>query len=403
MREKLSITMGAKKRHSLLGCKFDGSPAGWAVNYKKRFYGLGHYPVGWIRQSVREGDIIQCLGMLAMHHLGYKIPVDPEDWLNRGFDVTIDYFCGDWWKGDEDATESIDKTPGNEWIRWFNAFSRGLLLGLLSERWDEIAAVCGWVEPGLRAEALVVDDTEDVEVELPQVYLSVAASLRPEPMPGLEALEKRVRESKKPRPRLLFQAWEAARAGDQSAFDEGFVKCLAHFAAVACKGPTPIHWVATHQSVIALAASRLGIKLPNLPPKLDALVMTRASLGLESSHVLSPAPTTMKANRVRAKDRTGVDGKNAGKEYSPEYVASLVKQFKPKHTGNKRISAKNLMFMFRGAARAKAEFAGTGKALDRDSVKKWFLKNTPIDDHFDDRREFARYLGLALKILESEV
>ena len=274
--------MGAPKRYKILGCQLKPSPESWAATYKNDFFGLGGYPHGWNRQGVREDDILCCCGMLALRHLGYKVPVEPADWLNRGFDVVVDYFCGEWWHGDEDATATMDKTPGNERLRWFNAFTGGMLLGLLSERWDDLAAVCAWLEPGLRPEPLRMEEDPAVcEHELALVYLSIAAFLRPGLMHGMRALEKELLMSKELRPRLLFQAWKAARAGDQASFAEGFVKSLAHFAATPGRKLAPLYWVATHCSVVGLAAMRVGLDLPQLPPNLEALVMTRASLGLD--------------------------------------------------------------------------------------------------------------------------
>jgi hypothetical protein len=40
------------------------------------------------------------------------------------------------------------------YLTWFKAFSNGLLLGLLSERWKELAKVCAWVEADLPHEYL---------------------------------------------------------------------------------------------------------------------------------------------------------------------------------------------------------------------------------------------------------
>ncbi len=396
--------MGIPKRYTVLGCKLNAPAARWAAQYKKDFLGLGGYPPGWNPQRVREDDIITCLGMLALHHLGYKIPVESAEWLGRGFDVVVDYFCGDWWRGHPDAARAMDKARKRRELRWFNAFSIGLLLGLLSERWEDVAAICDWVEPGLKAEPLLVD-TEEVELDLSHVYLSVAASFRSNPMIGLTALEKQLRASKNPRPRFLFQAWEAARAGNQTVFEEAFVMSLAHFTALAGSGPTPIHWVATHQSVIGLAAMRLGVALPRLPQKLDALVITRASLGLDATPTPSGSPTGARATRSRAKSRTGYSGDEGEPpvpEVSPEYVSSLIEQFKAGHRETEEISARQLTYTLRGLMRAKAQLVSEGKPLNRDSVEAWFIKNTSIEGHFENHDQFVRCIDFALKILQAQ-
>jgi hypothetical protein len=121
---------------------------------------------------------------------------------------------------------------------------------------------------------------DDVAEELVHVYRTLAAGLRPEPMPGLDKIERRIAKCNTLSPKLLFHAWEAIRSGDQEAFDRAFVKSLEHFASNYGSGPKPIDWIASHQSVVGLVATRFGLKLPDLPPKLDAVVITRESLGL---------------------------------------------------------------------------------------------------------------------------
>lgn len=270
------------KKHQLLECKFNHSPAKWADEYARRFKGLGNYPAaGYHLASLLRDDIDSCLGMVCLAHLGYKVPVDTSDFLNRGYEVVIEYFCGDWWKGDKDSAREMNKQRKRSGdLRWLAAFSQGILLGLLSERWTDVAKVCSWVEADLRPDCIGLTDFEP---ELTEVYRSIAAGLRPEPMPGLEKLEKQLLKCRTLRPRLLFQAWDAARKGDQAGFEEALVKSLEHFSANYGSGPVAIDWVATHQSVVAMAAKRLGMKLPKLPPKLDAVLMTRESLRLPSS------------------------------------------------------------------------------------------------------------------------
>jgi hypothetical protein len=371
------LSVAVPKRYTVLGCKF-GTPASWATHYRRNFLGLGGYPPGWNPRGGREDDLITNLGMLALHHLGCKIPVEPADWLHRGFDVAVDYFCGDWWRDHPDAGRAVDKSRKRRELRWFNAFSIGLLLGLLGERWDDLSAVCDWVEPGLKPEPLLVD-TEEVEPSLADVYLSVAASLRSAPMPRLAPVEARLRASKAPRSRLLFRAWEAARDGDQAAFDEAFAESLAHFAAVAGSGPTPIHWIAPHHSAVGLAASRLGIALPKLPAKLDATLLTRASLGL---------------------DEAQPSGRTPGPEISTEKVESMIEKYRAGHPRAGELSARQVTFALRGMMRAKAELSAAGKPLDRDSAEAWFVKDGQVRWRFADHGQFLECLDIALRIVQ---
>jgi hypothetical protein len=273
------MTTKVPKRYKVLGCKFNGTPATWAKEYKKRFIGVGNYPPEGLLYVYREDDLRSCLGMMALCHLGYDVPVEPEVFLNRGFDVAVDYFCGDWWKANKDSVRAMDKSAKRRDLSWFRAFSPGLLLGLLTEQWADLARVCAWVDADLRPEFL----GEDFEEETAYVYQSVAASLRPEPMPGLEKLEAKISKSKAIGPKLLFQAWDAARRGDQPAFAAALTRSLEHFAANDGSGPIAEDWIATDQSVVVLAARRLGLRLPAVPSWLEALLITRDSLGLPSA------------------------------------------------------------------------------------------------------------------------
>lgn len=142
--------------------------------------------------------------------------------------------------------------------------------------------MCAWVEADLRPEYT----GGDFEDELVHLYRSIAAGLRPEPMPGLEEVEASILKCRKQRPKLLFQAWQAAREGNQAAFDEAFIKSLKHFEKYFNPEDEPYNygipfdWIAPHHSVVAMAAGRLGMTLPPLTPRQDAWIMTRESLGL---------------------------------------------------------------------------------------------------------------------------
>jgi hypothetical protein len=111
------------KKYRILDCQLNGSPAEWVGAYRD-ICGVGNYPDRKNPHVCREFDIYQCLGMLALHHLGYKIPVDPGEFLNRGVDVFVDYFCGDWWKRDSENAVVIDKSRKDRDLVWFKVFQR---------------------------------------------------------------------------------------------------------------------------------------------------------------------------------------------------------------------------------------------------------------------------------------
>lgn len=105
-------------------------------------------------------------------------------------------------------------------------------------------------------------------------------------MPGLEEVEATISKCRKQRPKLLFNAWRAARERNQSAFEDAFMKALNHFGKYFNPEEepynfcTPFEWIAPHHSVVALAARRYGMKLPKLTPKQDAWIIRRETIGL---------------------------------------------------------------------------------------------------------------------------
>lgn len=257
-------------------CKFRGGGTTWMKDYS-RVFGVGNFPSTGSQVLYRDFDVQHSFGLLGLHHLGFGKLDSPEFVLNRGFDVVVDYFCGTWWRNDRDSVQALDKSRKRARLYWADCFSQGIMLGLLSERWKEVAKVCGWVEANLKHEY-----PRDYEDELISVYKSIAAGLRKEPMTGLDRIEKQIMKCRVDRPKLVFQAWNAARTGNQAGFEEWLVKSLEHFVANIPPNPIPLDAVALHSSVVCAAGRRLGMKLPALPPKLEAVLMTRESLGLPS-------------------------------------------------------------------------------------------------------------------------
>ena len=230
---------------------------------------------------MREFDVLNSLSLAIMCHLDYETPPWIERRVSEGFDVALDYFFGDWWYDDK-YRQMLDKRHPDRNLYWFKAFSCGLFLGLLTERWPDVAKLCSWIEADLKPEYL----GDELEVQGCQVYVSMAASLRPEPMEGLADVEANIQKCRTKRPRLLFKAWQAARSGDQLAFNKATTESLEHFIANRrAHGTGMTDWIAHHQSVVCLAARRLGLQLPPLPEKLAALIVTRESLGFDSKEI----------------------------------------------------------------------------------------------------------------------
>lgn len=260
----------------ILSCDLDSESEEWADEYRYRFRGLGQYGDVKNQRFVRHGDVNSALGLVALRHLGYDIGVDPREYLNAGIDVAVDYFCGDWWKGDKNAARAINKASKNRELIWFGEFINGLLLALLGERWTDVERICDWVDADLDADEADPDD--DQEEELPGVYKSIVAGLRKRPMPGFEEIESQIRKTRKERPKHLFAAWDAARNQDQPAFQTAITKSLDHFEKKYGRGPVAEDWIAKHQSIVIMAARRLGLKPPQLTERQQARIICPESI-----------------------------------------------------------------------------------------------------------------------------
>ncbi|MAT14491.1 MAG: hypothetical protein CMJ46_04390 [Planctomyces sp.] len=146
-----------------------------------------------------------------------------------------------------------------------------MLLGLLAERWDELDGICQWVQADLDPGYIGETKADYIFVK---VILSVAAGLRESKMRALASMEKKIIDSRMPGPVALFEAWDAARNNDQAGFEKGMTTALKQFSAQRGERFVVLEWIALHESIVNLAARRLGLKHPELPPELDAYLMT---------------------------------------------------------------------------------------------------------------------------------
>jgi hypothetical protein len=230
--------------------------------------------------SVRTSDIHTALSMAVLHHMGFEVktPIDVARFVNQGLDIAVDYFHGGWWTTDKQTGPLADKdSPSFNARQWLNPFHEGLLLGLLSGRWDSVAQLCSWIEPKVwpfRGEP-----------STHQLYMSIAASLRPAPLSGLDQIETEMEKVRDRRVKLWIKSWFAGRAGDQAAFDKAVKESLAHYEksyATDAAESIPAT-VAIIPSTIVLAVRRLGLQFPSgLSERQTALLVTRASLGFDA-------------------------------------------------------------------------------------------------------------------------
>ena len=114
------------KRYETLGCFFNGTPAEIAADNADKFLGLGNYPSDYDLMLCHAFDTSAAFDAVALHHLGYELTRPVEYFLEGGFDVTIDYFFGDWWKADDGSCQCLDKTREDRTLVWIGQIVKRL-------------------------------------------------------------------------------------------------------------------------------------------------------------------------------------------------------------------------------------------------------------------------------------
>lgn len=278
-----------KKNHEILGRKWDAylSPAKMVKAVRQDLAELLKFP----ECETRSHCIRTMLCFPALKHLGFGNLTGREvrKAVERGADLCVQYFDDTWWRPEklnqsgfskEDllsikATNrlGLDKSNPKRELKWFEAFTSALFLAGLAGRWDDLAKIGSWFDATIEPEY----QAGQIEDEYMLLFVCIAGSLCPQPMPGGDKLLAKVKKCRTKRPRLLCAAWEAAQAADQAAFDKAFSEAMKYFKP---EDGQPYAWLAIDQSSIGLIAEHRGLKLPPLGEKLQAAVVTRTSAGL---------------------------------------------------------------------------------------------------------------------------
>ena len=213
----------------------------------------------------------------VFEHLGYGPIEGIQIRLDEGMDAAVEYFCGDWWRNNEIDAKALDKSRPDRDLRWFRVLPDAMLIGGLTGRWDDLAKICNWFDVTIELEY----QGGLIEDQYMQLFLCIASSLRPDPIPGIESLLENVKSCRAKRPKLLCNLWEAALAKDQKAFDKALKDAVTHFLKVdASDVSNPVFWIAQHFSFLWLLAERNSLQFPDLPEKLEAAVIRRQTIGL---------------------------------------------------------------------------------------------------------------------------
>jgi hypothetical protein len=215
------------------------------------------------------------LSFAVMEHLGYGLVPRLRERLDAGVDQTLEYYLGDWWKGCESDARKLDWSRPDRELAWYDVLKDGLLLAALTDRWADITRICSWFRPGINEE----NQFEMKGYELQHFYYAVALSLQDPPLPEAKEIWAFVRAGKAKRAKHLCEAWDAALARNQKAFDKSLKAAVTHFLKMDAKdAPNPCFWVARDASFVWLFAEHQGLTFPPLAPELEAAVVRRQTV-----------------------------------------------------------------------------------------------------------------------------
>ena len=230
----------------------------------------------------------------ALQHLGVASELEVNLHLNRGMDYCIDYYLGTWWKQEPDPeivrmlpshwrgtceadAMALDKTRPDRELKWFDPLPYTFMLGGLTNRWSDVVRVCEWFDETfeMQYQAGTIDD------EFMLLFLCMALQQKKNPPACLGDMVNVVQNAKPKRTKLLCAAWEAAIAGNQTAFDKAFADGLKIFVSKEMDdGSNVMLWMAVKDTAVWAIAERNGLKFPKLNDKCEAVVMRRETIGL---------------------------------------------------------------------------------------------------------------------------
>ena len=235
------------KRYELANYRTD-NVAEWIETFQASIFNEG-FPPGGIRIAFRKHDLRARLGLITLHHFQFDFEFDVLNFLELSSAVAVEYFCGNWWAGDEDSKIHMDKRTANKTRDWSGSFADSVLLLLLADDRAGLSTVCEWPEADLPPYPTGFgNDTPD---EVVSIYLLLANSLRSTPMRDAGKLHDSLRKTRKKEPRLLYRIWRAIEDGHQLEYEGEFRKAVSAFIGKEKQHDYPLDYISPTLSVLA--------------------------------------------------------------------------------------------------------------------------------------------------------
>lgn len=165
----------------------------------------------------------------------------------------------------------------NETHGWFKPYANGLLAALLTGSKSSAIELSSLASLPREREYLPL-----IPWEIQILHQLFAAKLA-DNANAVESSLRSLAKSRRGRGKLYFEAFAGIEANDAETFQTRLVRALTLFAArkkPALNATYPTEWISATGSTLILLAKHLDVQAPTLPHHLDALLLTRKSLGL---------------------------------------------------------------------------------------------------------------------------
>jgi hypothetical protein len=237
---------------------------------------IGKYFPARPQHEARWFEIHGCFFVLTLRHLGAPPSTSTHSLVSQATELSRQYFADSWCELHESDQKALSKRSESNELVWFEPLRLGLLMALLANQLQVTTTLADWTESWMVPERVAIP----FDPLLGKFYLVMVSDFRSSPLDGRAEIERSLVKSRKKGPKLLFNAWQAVRAGDQVAFESAFLASLEHFEEMFTPTLVAYEYIALDQSILLAAARHRGCQLPTLTRRQQARLLTHESLDL---------------------------------------------------------------------------------------------------------------------------
>lgn len=227
---------------------------------------------------------LQVLMILA--HLGASPKRTIEEVALISLQLVEKYFSDDWNGNSPLDDKKMQRSKDNPdfLISWFSPWAPAFWLSLLADGNDAIRLCADWTESWFTVGFPATDVDETLTAH---VLISVASSFRTSPLAGREEMEAIVLKSRKKMPKLLLQAWVAARSDNQQEFESNLLLATQEFRRRQNKKEILTYLLPMPHAIVLAAARKIGMTLPQFPEEISCYLPTCESIGLKPPKLMT--------------------------------------------------------------------------------------------------------------------